>query len=117
ASDPLLGILCATTLLAPLVGFGCLGIGLLLRRAGSESAVATIASTALVIALASAMAAGIGMVAQGVDQVFVDFGRWFTVGAYGFELTLLVDGLSLPFVLLTCVLTGLVGHFSVSYMH
>ena len=47
----------------------------------------------------------------------VSLGDWFTVAEYGFPLSLLIDKLSLPLVGITVVLAGIVGSFSVRYLH
>jgi NAD(P)H-quinone oxidoreductase subunit 5 len=44
-------------------------------------------------------------------------GSWFEVGHHSFELTFLVDRLSMPFVLATVVLVGIIASFSVRYIH
>jgi len=49
--------------------------------------------------------------------VIVTFGNWFAVENYRFPLVLLADRLSLPFLGLTVVLSGLIGKFSVTYLH
>jgi NADH:ubiquinone oxidoreductase subunit 5 (subunit L)/multisubunit Na+/H+ antiporter MnhA subunit len=47
----------------------------------------------------------------------VSLGHWFTVAEYGFPLSLLMDKLSLPLVGTTVVLAGILGSFSVRYLH
>ena len=49
--------------------------------------------------------------------VTVAFGNWFTVHDYRFPMVFLADRLSLPFLGLTVVLAGLIGRFSVTYLH
>ena len=49
--------------------------------------------------------------------VVVMFGNWFAVGDYRFPLVLMADRLSLPFLGLTVVLSGLIGQFSATYLH
>ena len=49
--------------------------------------------------------------------VQVAFGNWFTVHDYHFPLVLVADRLSLPFLALTVVLSGLIGQFSATYLH
>jgi NAD(P)H-quinone oxidoreductase subunit 5 len=51
------------------------------------------------------------------SAVVVTFGNWFGVGDYHFPLVLIADHLSLPFLALAAVLSGLIGHFSASYLH
>jgi NAD(P)H-quinone oxidoreductase subunit 5 len=49
--------------------------------------------------------------------VVVTFGNWFAVGDYRFPLVLMADRLSLPFLAMTVVLSGLIGRFSATYLH
>jgi NADH-quinone oxidoreductase subunit L len=49
--------------------------------------------------------------------VAVKFGNWFAVGHYQFPLVLVADHISLPFLCLTVVLSGLIGQFSGRYLH
>jgi NADH:ubiquinone oxidoreductase subunit 5 (subunit L)/multisubunit Na+/H+ antiporter MnhA subunit len=55
--------------------------------------------------------------ATGAESVTVTFGNWFTVHDYHFPLVLMADRLSLPFLGLTLVLSGLIGQFSATYLH
>ncbi len=45
------------------------------------------------------------------------FGSWFAVEDYRFPLVLIADRLSLPFLAMTVVLSGLIGQFSATYLH
>ncbi|MGH9560926.1 MAG: hypothetical protein ACRD3S_05675, partial [Terracidiphilus sp.] len=54
---------------------------------------------------------------SGAAVVSVTFGNWFSVGSYHFPLVLMADRLSLPFLALTVVLSGLIGQFSATYLH
>jgi NADH:ubiquinone oxidoreductase subunit 5 (subunit L)/multisubunit Na+/H+ antiporter MnhA subunit len=49
--------------------------------------------------------------------VMVAFGNWFAVGDYHFPLVLIGDRLSLPFLALAVVLSGLIAQFSATYLH
>jgi NAD(P)H-quinone oxidoreductase subunit 5 len=49
--------------------------------------------------------------------VVVTFGNWFAVHDYHFPLVLMVDRLSLPFLAMTVMLSGLIGQFSATYLH
>jgi NADH-quinone oxidoreductase subunit L len=117
APDRILSGLSATILIAPMLAFGWLGVRMFLGTRPGERTVARVSATALGLSLLCALGVVGGMVVHGVDQVSVHFGDWFAVGGYGFRLTLLLDRLSMPFVLLTCMLVGVVGRFSASYMH
>ncbi len=57
------------------------------------------------------------LVLDGRDSFVVHVGTWFSTGDYAFQLTLLIDRLSLPFMLLATVLCGVVGAFSTRYLH
>lgn len=68
----------------------------------------------------SACAFGIAALAWTVasrSTVTVSFGNWFAVGEYHFPLVLIADRLSLPFLALAIVLSGLIAQFSATYLH
>lgn len=54
---------------------------------------------------------------RGLPVLTVSWGNWFEAGHYGFPLALMFDRLSLPMAALTIVLVGIVGSFSVRYLH
>jgi len=51
------------------------------------------------------------------SAITVTFGSWFAVHEYRFPLVLVADRLSLPFLAMTVVLSGLIGQFSATYLH
>lgn len=53
----------------------------------------------------------------GCHDVHIELGHWFHLGEYHFGISLLIDRLSLPLIGLTVFLVGLVGTFSVRYLH
>jgi NADH-quinone oxidoreductase subunit L len=53
----------------------------------------------------------------GTSAVTVTFGNWFSVHDYRFPLVLMADRLSLSFLAMTVVLSGLIGQFSATYLH
>ncbi|HWB83210.1 MAG TPA: proton-conducting transporter membrane subunit [Bryobacteraceae bacterium] len=53
----------------------------------------------------------------GAGPVVIKFHDWFAVGEYQFPLVLMADRLSLPFLGMTVVLSGLIGQFSATYLH
>ena len=57
------------------------------------------------------------LAASGSTAVVVTFGNWFAVQDYRFPLVLMADRLSLPFLAMTVVLSGLIGQFSSTYLH
>ena len=54
---------------------------------------------------------------SGQPAITVSLGDWFVVHDYNFPLAFLGDHLSLPFLALTVILVGLIGHFSATYLH
>jgi NADH:ubiquinone oxidoreductase subunit 5 (subunit L)/multisubunit Na+/H+ antiporter MnhA subunit len=68
-------------------------------------------------ACVAALAAIVWMLARSGSPVVVTFGNWFTVHDYHFPLVLIADRLSVPFLALTVVLSGLIGQFSATYLH
>jgi NADH-quinone oxidoreductase subunit L len=74
--------------------------------------------TALTFATSIAAVAAIAWKTwAGGGAIAVSFGNWFTAGEYHFPLVLMVDRLSLPFFAMTVGLAGLIGQFSVTYLH
>jgi NAD(P)H-quinone oxidoreductase subunit 5 len=57
------------------------------------------------------------LASTGSRAVEVTFGNWFAVHDYRFPLVLMADRLSLPFLAITVVLSGLIGQFSATYLH
>ena len=101
--------------LAPGVVFGVLALLWLLGWTLGEHALSWITSLTF-----SACACGIAALAWTIafgSDVTVTFGNWFAVGDYHFPLVLVADRLSLPFLALTVVLSGLIGQFSATYLH
>jgi NAD(P)H-quinone oxidoreductase subunit 5 len=53
----------------------------------------------------------------GSTAVVATFGNWFATHDYRFPLVLMADHLSLAFLSMTVVLSGLIGQFSATYLH
>jgi NAD(P)H-quinone oxidoreductase subunit 5 len=103
--------------LAPGLVFGILSMLWLLGWAPSERLMSTI--TGLTFS-ASAFALAVivwKLGTSGAPSVILSFGTWFAVHDYHFPLVLLADRISLPFLGLTVVLSGLIGQFSATYLH
>ncbi len=105
--------------LAPGVVFGVLASLWLLGWAPSERMLSritglTFTSCALGVA---ALVWKVASAPNSASVVAVTFGNWFAVGDYHFPLVLMADRLSLPFLALAAVLSGLIGQFSATYLH
>ena len=103
--------------LAPGVVFVVLAALWLLGWTATERAVSRV--TGLVFSASIICIAAIvwNLAATGERSVTVTFGNWFAVHDYHFPLVLIADRLSLPFLALTAVLSGLIGRFSATYLH
>lgn len=114
---PYLEALALAALVLPLLA--CLGHGLTSLVWGPlpEQITTRLTAGSLSGSLLATLALAAAMAACGVDQVELSLGSLFAVGDYAFELDLLVDHLTIPFMALTSALIGLVGAFSASYLH
>src|SRR5690348_17275294 len=101
--------------LAPGVVFGVFAFLWLLGWTPGERLLSWITGLTFA-ACAFGIAALVWTVASG-STVTVAFGNWFAVGDYHFPLVLMADRLSLPFLALAAVLSGLIAQFSATYLH
>jgi NADH:ubiquinone oxidoreductase subunit 5 (subunit L)/multisubunit Na+/H+ antiporter MnhA subunit len=83
----------------------------------TEKLISRITSVAFGAASLAALSLAATMLVQGRQTVEVSLGPWFAVHDYEFPLKLLADRLSVPMLLLTTLLVGLVGAFSRRYLH
>jgi NADH:ubiquinone oxidoreductase subunit 5 (subunit L)/multisubunit Na+/H+ antiporter MnhA subunit len=104
-------------ILAPGVVFGVLAFLWFLGWVPGERAVSRLTGVTF-SACALGLAALLWKLALGSDSVVaVTFGNWFAVHEYHFPLVLMADRLSLPFLAMTVMLSGLIGQFSATYLH
>lgn len=103
--------------LAPGITFLLLALGWMLGWTPAERVLARITALVSTVMVAGSAYMGYLMLFAGDHQIYTNFGDWFRVGEYEFPLELFADHLSLPLVGLTSVLVGIVGSFSVRYMH
>ena len=100
-------------------GLTFLGFALcwLLGWTPSERVVSRITSTLFgLLSAASVWLAG-WMITSGTASLHVSLGEWFRAGDYRFPLMLVADRLSLPLIVLTVTLSGIISVFSVRYIH
>lgn len=103
---------------APGALFAVLALLWLLGWTPSEQILSRLTSlTFLGCTLGVAVLAWTILAPHGPAAVVVTFGNWFAVGGYRFPLVLMADRLSLPFLVLAAVLSGLIGQFSATYLH
>ncbi|MBI1355176.1 MAG: proton-conducting membrane transporter [Acidobacteria bacterium] len=110
-------LLLLLTVALPGAAFLGLAIAWLLGWTGSERVISRVTGLTYVATTLSAFTLFARMLGQSEPSVTVPLGPWFEVPTYSFPLTLFVDPLSMPLVLATSVLIGLVGTFAQRYLH
>jgi NADH-quinone oxidoreductase subunit L len=116
-SDFDVGLLAASVPLWPALAFLVLGTVMLVHRAPRERVVSTWVLGALWLSVVCSVGTAMGMVAQHQDVRVVHVGNWFSTGGYTFEVSFLLDRLSVTMMVLGSVITLLIGRFSVNYLH
>jgi NADH-quinone oxidoreductase subunit L len=100
--------------LAPGVVFSVISLLWLMGWVPSER---VLSRTTGIVFAASILALAAIVWSIGAGSVTIEFGNWFAVAQYEFPLVLMADQLSLPFLGMTVVLSGLIGQFSATYLH
>jgi NAD(P)H-quinone oxidoreductase subunit 5 len=103
--------------LAPGVIFAWFGLLWLVGWIPRERVLSRVTGVTFSLSVLAIAAIAWKLAARGASPVIVTFGNWFTVEDYHFPLVLIADRLSLPFLGLTAVLSGLIGKFSATYLH
>ena len=103
--------------LAPGVVFGVLALLWLLGWVPSERVISRITGWTFSVSIVALLPVLRSLAASGPPAVTVTFGNWFAVHDYHFPMVLMADRLSLPFLGMTVVLSGLIGRFSATYLH
>jgi NADH-quinone oxidoreductase subunit L len=103
--------------LAPGAAFSIISLLWLLGWTAPERLVSKITKFIFFASTLVLAAIGWNLLSTGVDRVVFGSGDWFRVGDYQFPLVIVADRLSVPFLGMTLVLSGLVGQFSVTYLH
>lgn len=108
--------LIAFVVAAPFCAFAGIGLLWLFGWKPRERILAAV-SAVLYSAAGAAVAVLFVITGQGNSETVVRLGSWFHVGRYEFSLVLLADRLSVPMMAMTVLLVGLIGSFSVRYLH
>lgn len=104
---------------APAALLALLGVTLLFSAPLSERVIARATQTAIFAGLLGAVAILGLMLSTGARSVPVEFGHWVVLPAedFHFHFKFVFDRLSVPFTILTFVLTGTIGGFANVYLH
>jgi NAD(P)H-quinone oxidoreductase subunit 5 len=95
-----------------------LGVSSLLGRPLSEEHSARLVEASIVSGLVTAIVVLSSMLILGTRHVAIDLGNWVAVSnTYHFAIKFVFDRLSVPFAILSFVLSGTIGAFASRYMH
>jgi len=103
--------------MAPGAVFALLALLWLVGWVPSERVLSRITALTFAACMLALVALVWALGSTGTSAVVVTFGNWFAVHEYRFPLVLMADRLSLPFLAMTIVLSGLIGQFSATYLH
>ncbi len=105
----------------PLLAFSLVALLQVSGRTPKDKTLAGLARLTFTCASLAGLVAGGLYVLRGGTPLRVAFGHWFSLGEpdgrhYGFDVAVLIDGVSLVYLSLTAILCGTVGAFSLRYM-
>jgi len=113
---PAIGIVALAAPLFPALAFVILGIWMIFVRRPNEKRVARLVSVAFTLSVMSLLSLAGYFIAHDDRPIVLTLGSWFSTEGYGFEAALLIDRLSVPMMVLTAVICGVIGRFSVTYL-
>lgn len=114
-------ILGTAVVASPAILLAILGLSALLDRPLSETSISRITQAAVLFSLLPAIGILVLMLVVGTRYVPIELGDWVTIEDadldFHFHLKFVFDRLSIPFLILSCVLCGVVGAFTRRYLH
>ena len=104
---------------SPILLLAILGLSALVNRPLSESAISRLTQASVLFALLPATTILVIMLVTGIRYVPIELGNWVNIPEqqFHFHLKFAFDRLSIPFLMLSCVLCGVVGEFTRRYLH
>ncbi|EMI16161.1 NADH subunit 5 [Rhodopirellula maiorica SM1] len=106
---------------SPAILLATLGLAALIDRPFSETAISRLTQVAVLFSLFPAIGILALMLIVGTRYVPIEMGDWVTIEDadldFHFHLKFVFDRLSIPFLILSCVLCGVVGAFTRRYLH
>lgn len=118
-TDALLFFLGAGTVLGPALLLAVVGLTRLIGWPLAERSVARVTFMTVAVSLALAVGILLVMLGTGRREVPIAFGNWMVIPSehFHFSLRFVFDRLSVPFVILSLVLVGVIGAFANRYLH
>ena len=103
---------------APFLLTTVLGVSSLFDRELNEQRSTRLVQAAIISGLVAAIGVLASMLLLGTRHVTVNLGNWVAIGhVYHFSIKFVFDRLSVPFAILSFVLSGTIGAFASRYMH
>ncbi len=104
---------------SPLILLAILGVSTLVDRKLSELSISRLTQASVLFSLLPTLAILGLMLATGRRNVPIELGNWVSIPEQGFHfhLKFAFDRLSMPFLILACILCGIVGAFTRRYLH
>jgi NADH-quinone oxidoreductase subunit L len=115
-SLPPIAIVALLAPLFPALAFMLLGGAMLLARAPRERVVVRIVSGAFTLSVLSLLSVAVYFVTHDDRPIAIDLGAWFVAEDYHFAADVLIDRLSVPMMVLTAIICGVIGRFSATYL-
>ncbi|QDV10629.1 NADH-quinone oxidoreductase subunit L [Rosistilla oblonga] len=104
---------------SPAILLAILGLAALVNWQLSEATISRLTQAAVLFSLLPAIGILVIMLATGIRYVPIELGNWVSIPEqeFHFHLKFVFDRLSIPFLMLSCVLCGVVGAFTRRYLH
>jgi NADH-quinone oxidoreductase subunit L len=115
--DDLVYLLGVIVVAAPASMVALIGITSLLGRNLSEDRTARILAAGTITGLLAAIVLLVSMLVTGERHIPIDLGNWIDIPEFHFSVKFVFDRLSVPFVILSFVLSGTIATFACSYLH
>ena len=118
-SEPVFQIMGTIVVASPMALVAILGLSALLSRPLSERTVSRLTETVVLSTLLPTLVILVMMLASGTRYVPVEWGDWMSIpdAPIHFHWKFVFDRLSIPFLILSCVLCGVVGLLARRYLH
>lgn len=118
-AETIFSILGSAVVVSPIILLAILGASSLIGAPLGETSISRLTQAAVLFALLPAIMIVILMLVLGTRYVPIEFGDLVTIPEqhFHFHLKFVFDRLSVPFLILSCVLCGVVGTFTRRYLH
>lgn len=119
STDTIFHLLGTAVVASPLLLLAVLGGSALMQRPLGESSISRLTQASVMFSLVPSIGILVIMLCTGIRNVPIEMGNWVTIPEqqFHFHLKFVFDRLSIPFLILSCVLCGVVGEFTRRYLH